>query len=198
MELPTQYRRYGGCHKTRGGHSNLVAAAVEGAKQGDREALHFLYVRYADEVQRYVSSFVRDQHEAEDITQCVFLKLMSVIDRYEPRQVPFAAWLRRVTRNVALDHLRGRRATPFEEIQLSDHGQGWLRQEHGSALLAALDTLPDEQREVVIMRHVVGMSPGEIAEAMGRSESSVHGLHHRGRLGLQAELANAGARPLVR
>ncbi len=89
-------------------------AAVDGAKRGDREALQFLYVRYSAEVQRYVRSVVDDPHEAEDITQGVFLKLMSAIGRYEPREVPFSAWLLRVARNAALDHLRSRRATPFE------------------------------------------------------------------------------------
>ena len=57
-------------------------------------------------------------------------------------------------------------------------------------LHAALASLPDEQRDVMIMRHVIGLSPPEIAERMGRSESSIHGLHHRGR-----RAAPAGAAP---
>ena len=59
----------------------------------------------------------------------------------------------------------------------------------------ALASLPDEQRDVVIMRHVVGLSPREIAEQMGRSESSIHGLHHRGRKALQQELLRLGSAP---
>ena len=173
-------------------------AAVAGAKRGDREALQFLYVRYADEVQRYVRSFVEDSHEAEDITQGVFLKLMSSIVRYEPREVPFSAWLLRVARNAALDHLRARRATPVEEVRRADDEQGRIRHERGNALLAALDHLPTDQREGIVLRHVVGLSPGEIAATLGRTESSVHGLHHRGRLELQTALRQAGVAPLVR
>ena len=45
----------------------------------------------------------------------------------------------------------------------------------------ALRTLPEEQRDVVVLRHLVGLTPGEIATWMGRSEASIHGLHHRGR-----------------
>ena len=47
----------------------------------------------------------------------------------------------------------------------------------------------------MVMRHVVGLSPPEIAEHMGRTESSVHGLHHRGRRALQDELARLGSSP---
>jgi len=55
--------------------------------------------------------------------------------------------------------------------------------------------LPDVQREIVVLRHVGGFSPGEIAERLGRSEDSINGLHHRGRRVLQTALANAGAAP---
>jgi hypothetical protein len=61
-----------------------------------------LYVRYADDVQDYVESIVRDRHEAEDITQNVFAKLITAIAGYE-RQGPFAAWLLRVARDAALE-----------------------------------------------------------------------------------------------
>jgi RNA polymerase sigma-70 factor, ECF subfamily len=48
---------------------------------------------------------------------------------------------------------------------------------------------------VLLLRHVVGLSPVEIAERLGRSESSVHGLHHRGRRALQQELRHQGLAP---
>ena len=93
------------------GDSRLVSEAVSRAKQGDMEALHVLYVRYAPDVLGYVMSIVKDHHEAEDITQDVFIKLMTVIKKYEPRgDVPFAAWILRVSRNAALDRMRARRA----------------------------------------------------------------------------------------
>jgi RNA polymerase sigma-70 factor, ECF subfamily len=81
-------------------------AAVARAKEGDVSALHFLYVRYADDVMGYVKSIVREVHEAEDITQNVFAKLMEAIGKYEQRDVPFKAWILRVARNAALDHIR--------------------------------------------------------------------------------------------
>src|SRR3712207_4809327 len=97
------------------GDRAVVDAAIKRAKERDAEALRFLYVRYADNVYGYVRSIVRDEHEAEDITQHVFTKLLTVLPRYEQRDVPFSAWILRVARNVALDHLRSRRPTPTED-----------------------------------------------------------------------------------
>lgn len=177
--------------------SQLVIKAVARAQQGDMEALHFLYVRYADDVLRYVRSFVQDHHEAEDITQNIFAKLITVIGKYEQRDVPFAAWILRVARNAALDHLRAQRAVPTEEVRANDDGHHQTSVERGRDLRQALERLPDEQREVLVLRHIVGLSPAEIADALGKTESSVHGLHHRGRLTLQSALIELGAAPVV-
>jgi RNA polymerase sigma-70 factor (ECF subfamily) len=177
----------------------VVAQAVARAKQGDREAVRFLYMRYADNVYGYVRSIVRDDYEAEDVTQHVFAKLMGILPKYEQRDVPFAAWILRVARNVAVDHMRQRRAIPCEEVRelehRKDHGDG---QQVSLALTEALEQLPAEQREVIVLRHLVGLSPGEIAGRMGKTEPSIHGLHHRGRGTLRAALAESDCGPAVR
>jgi RNA polymerase sigma-70 factor, ECF subfamily len=173
----------------------MVAQAVTRAKQGDREALRYLYIRYADNVYGYVASIVRDDYEAEDVTQHVFAKLMTVIVKYDQRSVPFFAWLVRLAHNAAIDHLRSRRATPAEEIFESDTRVDDAAVDRAYCVQEALAALPEEQRTVVVLRHVVGLTPGEIADHLGRTESSVHGLHHRGRRALQAELAVREAAP---
>jgi RNA polymerase sigma-70 factor (ECF subfamily) len=177
------------------GEARTVSTAVARGKQGDREAIRFLYVRYSPNIYGYVRSIVQDDHEAEDVTQQVFAKLMTVLGKYDERGVPFFAWLLRLARNVAIDHLRGRRATPAEEIFGADARADSSVAERARCLQEALAALPDEQRSVVVLRHVVGLTPSEIASAMGRSESSIHGLHHRGRRALQAELASREAAP---
>lgn len=177
--------------------SRLVQDAVRRAKTGDQEALHFLYVRYAPDLLRYVNSFVHDHHEAEDITQNVFAKLMTAIRKYEPTDVPFTAWILRVARNAALDHMRARRAIPTEEVRAEDAGQAQIGFDRGRDLRHALERLPQDQQEVLILRHIFGLSPVEIASALGKSESSVHGLHHRGRRTLKASLIELGAAPVV-
>jgi RNA polymerase sigma-70 factor, ECF subfamily len=172
-----------------------VARAVARAKQGDAEAVRFLYVRYADNVYGYVRSIVRDDHEAEDVTQHVFAKLITIIGRYEQRSVPFWAWILRIARNVAVDHLRRARAVPFEEVRSGADGLDESPGDRARSLGEALGTLSDDQRDVLVLRHLVGLSPLEIAERLGRSEGSVHGLHHRGRRALQVELRSMGVAP---
>lgn len=178
--------------------TRLVARAVAAAKRGDRDAVQFLYSRYADNVYGYVCSIVRDEHEAEDITQNVFLKLLTVIGKYEERSVPFLAWVLRVARNVAVDHMRQRRAFPCAEVRDPeldpDEGDG----QRSHTLRDALTTLPTEQREVLVLRHLVGLSPGEIAERLGKTEGSVHALHHRGRRAAQRELRRMEGAPATR
>jgi RNA polymerase sigma-70 factor (ECF subfamily) len=174
----------------------LVSRAVRRAQAGDREALGFLYVRYADNVCGYVRSIVHDPHEAEDVTQQVFAKLIGAIGKYEEREVPFLAWILRVARNMAVDHLRRSRAVPVEEVRGSEPTRdGHARAERMRDLQEALAELPPEQREVLVLRHFAGLTPGEIATRTNRSESSIHGLHHRGRRTLTAELQSRGAAP---
>src|ERR1700690_346199 len=102
--------------------SRRVSQAVRRAQGGDRDALAFLYARYADNVYGYVRSIVHDPHEAEDVTQQVFAKLMRVIGKYEEREVPFFAWVLRVARNLAVDHLRRQRSVPVEEVRIASPG----------------------------------------------------------------------------
>lgn len=161
------------------------------------EALHFLYVRYAAEVQRNISSVIKDQHQAEDITQDVFIKLTRVIGKYEPREVPFSAWILRVARNATIDYMRSQRMTPCEDIRLRDDERGEISQRRGGDLRRALEQLPPDQREVLILRHIVGLTPVEIASLLDKTESSIHGLHHRGRSSLKSFLEDLGAGPVV-
>ena len=80
----------------------LVTLAVARAKEGDTSALHFLYVL----------------DDSRDITQKVFGNLMTAIQSYEPREVPFAAWILRVARNAALDHLIARDDAQLRQVLL--------------------------------------------------------------------------------
>jgi RNA polymerase sigma-70 factor (ECF subfamily) len=173
----------------------LVLAAVARAKEGDSEALRFLYLRYADNVYGYVCSIVRDEHEAEDVTQHIFAKLLTALHRYEPRVVPFSAWILRVAHNAAIDHMRSRRPVPCEEVRSPDLADDATGRERFADLRLALNALPAEQRDVIMMRFLIGLSPREIAERMGRSEDAVHGLQHRGRRRLRVEMQRIQQQP---
>jgi RNA polymerase sigma-70 factor (ECF subfamily) len=180
------------------GGNGLEQQALERAKQGDPGAIRFLYVRYERDVHRYVRSIVRDEHDAEDITQTVFAKLLPALPSYEQREVPFSAWLLRIARNTALDWLRQRRAVPYEDVRgpnvrYDDSGERSI-----NSLRDALGSLSDEQKRVVLMRHMLGLTPGEIAGELGKSESSIHGLHHRGRAAMKEALLLLDAAPATR
>ena len=178
------------------GDETLVRQAVVHAKNGSRTALQFLYIRYAADTHRYVQRIVGDHHEAEDITQSVFAKLMPTLSNYDASRAPFGAWLRRVARNAALDTLRGRWATPTSEVRVDDPPEREHHVDLVQSMKQALSHLSQEQREVLILRHLVGLSPGEIAGVLHKTESAVHGLHHRARRNFKAALHDLDAMPL--
>jgi RNA polymerase sigma-70 factor (ECF subfamily) len=175
-----------------------IINAVSRAQAGDGEAIRVLYLRYKDNVYGYVLSFVRDPHEAEDITQHVFLKLTSAIHKYRPREVPFTSWLLRVARNVALDQMRRQRTILCEEVYETGHESDQTGDDLRRGLEQALETLPEDQRNVIVLRHLVGLTPGEIAARMERTEPSIHGLHHRARQALKQELLAIECGPTAR
>jgi RNA polymerase sigma-70 factor (ECF subfamily) len=172
--------------------------AIDRARRGDAEALGVLYARYQPRVRGYVKGLLGDRHEADDITQQLFARLGPALERYEPRSASFSAWILRVARNAALDHLRARVTLPLEELGTAaaacDDTTGFERR---ACLRQALAALPADQRQVVLMRHVVGLTTPEIAAALGRTEGSVHALHHRGRAGLRRRLGELGLAPAV-
>ena len=176
-----------------------IAQAVARAKSGDMDAIHFLYLRYKDNVYGYVLSILRDAHEAEDATQTVFMKLISAIHNYEPRQVPFTAWILRRWRTT----WRSIRCASAARCPARRSSRARARTDDSShearrGLEQALETLSEDQREVVVLRNLVGLSPAEIADRMGRTESSIHGLHHRARVAMRRELTRGDCAPTIR
>lgn len=156
-----------------------------------------LYRLYRDMVRSYVGTIVRDRSEAEDVTQQVFIRLMSTIDRYQRGKAPFTAWLRRVAHNVAIDHLRHRHPVPLGPRQVAAAPPRGGRVIDGSEIREAIATLGYEQRQVLVLRQIVGLSPPEIAKLMETTESAVHSLHYRARRALKLELAERQLAPLI-
>jgi RNA polymerase sigma-70 factor (ECF subfamily) len=111
--------------------------------------------------------------------------------------VPFGAWITRVARNAAIDHLRRRRAIPCEEVRAVDEVSEHADSERIESLRIAFGSLPDEQREVLMLRHVAGLSPTEIADKLGKTEGAIHGLHHRGRGVVRSVLSELDAAPVT-
>jgi RNA polymerase sigma-70 factor (ECF subfamily) len=186
-------RRLFGAGPKSSGEGDLVSHAVGRARQGDRAALEYLYLHFAGDVQRCVQGIVLQAHDAEDITHNVFVKLLRGLDRYEERESPFSAWLLQVARNAALDHVRRRRTIPSGQVQPAPFAE--RNPETADTLRDAFETLPDQQRVVLFLRHVVGLSPGEIAARLDKTERAVRNLHYRGRGALEAELRRVQTTP---
>jgi RNA polymerase sigma-70 factor, ECF subfamily len=166
---------------------------VARAKAGDRDAMRELYVQLAPGVRTYVSRIV-ERDDADDVTQQVFAKLLTELWRYQPREVPFRAWVLRVARNVAIDHLRRARAVPCEDVPVR-HVRDDVGPDRRASLREALSSLTAGQRDVLVLRHLVGLTPEEIADRLGRSVRSVHCLHHRGRAAACVALCELGSAP---
>jgi RNA polymerase sigma-70 factor, ECF subfamily len=177
--------------------AGLLHRAIVAAKADDVDALRFLYVRFADDVCRYVQTIVGERHSAEDVTQTLFSQLTTKMRNYEPRAVPFKGWLFRVAHNAAVDHVRARRVIPFEEVRARDVRFDESGIERGRSLRLALERLSPDQREVLVLRHIAGLTPPEIAGRLNKSESAIHGLHHRARHALKAALLELDAGPMT-
>ena len=177
------------------GTDAVLRGAVAAARQGDDDALRYLYLRFGDNVFSYVCSIVRDEHDAEDVTQSVFAKLPARLERYRPQVVPFASWIMRVAHNAAIDHVRGKRLIPVEEVRDPEAGYEDHTSDRLEVLKIAMAAMSDEQREVMVLRFIAGLTPTEIAKRMNRSENAIHALQHRGRRKLQTELELLGMTP---
>jgi len=171
--------------------------AVSRAAAGDRHALAYLYVRHGREVKAYARWIVRDEHDAEDVTQQVFLKLMTVLPKYDPARARFEAWMLRVTHNTAIDHLRHNRAVVGIPLEVSPEAEtpDPTKTESLRSVLAALN---DSQRQVIVMHQVLGMPYSEVAGRLGKSSGAVHTLYHRARLAAKRGLAELETTPVAK
>src|SRR3954470_19522574 len=97
-----------------------LSRVIARAKQGDSNAIHWLYVNYSDNVYGYARSILKDEHEAEDIRQQVFARLITSIGRYQERSVPFSPCPPRVPHTRAIAPRPRRRPILCEEARAAD------------------------------------------------------------------------------
>ena len=154
------------------------------AQQGEPEAFEQLYEAHFNKIYRYIMLRVRNQAEAEDLTQQVFLKALESLGTYDWRGVPFSSWLFRIAHNQVVDHLRREnkmRMLPLDgaEMQSGEDpvalAERKLRLEQ---LAMACEQLTEAQREVISLRFAGGLSVAETAGAMGKSEGAAKVLQH--------------------
>ena len=169
-----------------------VRELVDRAQQGDRTALEELYLLHFDRIYSYLHMSVGSRHDAEDLTTQTFVKMLEAIGRFQWRSVPFSAWLFRIAHNLAMDHFRAnRRWQPEEELPEGVHGEESSAEEQALAslsetsMLALIDRLSPEQRQVLTLKFVFRFSNAEAASILEKSEGAVKSLQHRALASLQ-------------
>lgn len=169
---------------------------IEQAKT-DPEAFGRLYELYVEKIYNYIYYRLGNHHDAEDLTAKVFYRALNHIAHYNHKGAPFAAWLYRIAHNLVVnwhrDHSR-RQMVGLENLDLSGDKQ---ESPHHAAeqtnerelLLAAIQHLPRERQELLMLKFVERMSNAEIGRVLGRSEGAVKSLYHRTLVSLKELLA---------
>jgi RNA polymerase sigma-70 factor, ECF subfamily len=152
---------------------------VREAQQGSSAAMARLYSAHWRSAYRAAYLVVHDTPAAEDIAQDAFLAAVGALDRFDRRR-PFAPWLHRIVVNRALDwtrrealrHKVAGAESVFEPLPPP--------QEIGGEMMTALKELPAEQRAVVVLRHLLEYTPGEIAQMLDLPRGTVNSRLRRG------------------
>ena len=184
-------------------------ALIAAAQAGDTRAFDTLVTRYRGRIYGMLVNLVKDDTEAWDLAQKVFIKAWKALPRFEARS-KFFTWLYRITHNVALDYHRQRKITSDGELddrqlnaktvlssaptapsETARPDEALARAELGDHIEAALAELSPEHREVIILREAQGMAYDEIAEIMDCATGTVMSRLFHARKKLQISLAGA-------
>ena len=181
------------------------AALMLRVKRGDRAAFVALVEKYKQPLHNFIHRTLRDEAEAEDLAQNVFLQVYKSRDRYE-RTAKFSTWLFTIARNLCLNEIRRRSRHPaeaLEETHSENEDQPQRQYEDRKVLLAtdnvlhselagnieeALAELPENQRTAILLCRQDDLSYEEIAEVLDCSLSATKSLIHRGRETLKEKL----------
>ena len=174
------------------------------ASQADRAAFGTLYRRYLDRVYGYSFYLLGDHHDAEDVTERTFLAALAAIGTFRDEGASFRSWLFRIAHNQVANALRSRGRRPAasldtvdEPASSADPATAVTAADEARAVRRALDTLPTDRRQVLVLRFVDGLSAREIGAVLGRSEGAVRVLQHRALRELGTVLESGRPRPAV-
>ena len=162
---------------------------------GDREAFAALFDLCRDRVYSVALHMSGDAASAADITQDVFMKLLTRLPQFSGRAA-FSTWLYRIVVNTAIDHQRSRRHVAPLPDTLPDRRRGvdeeYARGERRRRIGLALQALPAKLRAPLVLRHVEGLAYDEIATALGISTGTVASRLSRAHARLARDLAGLG------
>jgi len=175
-----------------------VRRLVERAQNGDRQALEELYLIHFDRIYSYLHMSVGNKHDAEDLTNQTFVKMLESIHRFEWRKVPLSAWLFRIAHNLAMDHFRAtRRWQPEEEVPEPPGSEQRSAADEAfqsigrQSMLGMIEDLSTDQQQVLTLKFVFNFSNGEVAAILGKTEGAIKSLQHRALATLQRQMAKS-------
>ncbi len=157
---------------------------------GDAAAARLLTVQLTPRIFGHAFRMLGNAAEAEDVTQDALMRLWKIAPDWRDGEAKVTTWLYRVTANLCTDRLRKRgRGVPLEAIaepaDPSESAEARLqRAAREDALQEALDTLPDRQRQAVVLRHIDGLANPEIATILDIGVEAVESLTARGKRAL--------------
>jgi RNA polymerase sigma-70 factor (ECF subfamily) len=145
-----------------------------------------LYDEYFDRVNRYLRYRVQNSWDADDLTTTVFLKALEKFDQYS-RTSPFASWIFRIAHNAFVDFVRKSREIPVnqDEFLAGEMDETWqpeqqvLTNEEIAMLRDRLEMLTQDQRDVLTLRYFADLKIHQVAEVLGKTESSVKMISYR-------------------
>ena len=171
------------------GQAAQESALVDAARRGEEWAVEALYRTHYDTIYKYVLYRVGSLNAAEDVVSRVFLGMVRGLPRFEWQGRPFVAWLYGIAQKQVAHHFRAEATSPLAvELAAAENmvadtlgpDASVMDRERRVRLSQALRMLPDSQREVVLLRHVLQFSLAETAAATGRSEGAIKQLQLRG------------------
>ena len=175
------------------GSNDLLALAASRAALGDTSAVRFLHARLADEVHACVSAIVRRPATARRIAERVFAELPDRIASYQPRELPFDVWLLGIATEAAIERVG--HETPANGS--APAGEPEHDAPRRQAARDAVWELSSDERCVLVLRHLVGLSAAQVAGRLRKSEGAIRRLDERGGVALRAGLRGSPDRSAV-
>lgn len=166
--------------------------ALRACRRGDEHAARLLYASVTPGLRAHARSILRDDNLAEDAVQSAMHRMMSISPLRIARVRDARAWLSTLVRREALMLLRSNRRRCRRELQRSADTPSTVATLGSSIsheqLTRAMDALPRKVREVLVLKHVVGLTFDQIAVSTGLNRNTAAGMHRRGIIRLQEQL----------
>jgi RNA polymerase sigma-70 factor (ECF subfamily) len=175
---------------------------IHAFQNGSNQALEILVNRYKDKIFTSIIFLVKDKYLAEDLFQDVFIKIIDTLrNKGYNDEGKFLPWAMRIAHNLCVDHFRKVKRTPsittsddrdiFEVIDICEDGadKAMMKEQSHDRVRCMLDLLPQEQREVIVLRHYADLSFKEIAHISNCSINTALGRMRYGLINMRKLIA---------